>query len=313
MIWVVGAGEMAREYVKVLIALGTEIIVIGRSEPRVKEVRESFGVKCISGGLEAFLDSSPIRPEGVIVCVPVDKLSTTAESLLGYGVDNILLEKPGALSGKQLVKIKHLAEKTNSKVGIGYNRRFFQSVLAAEKMIAQDGGATAISIEITEWGWRVAEDPSSSLAKSRWMNANTSHMLDLGFFIGGLPSKISSYRTGVLHWHPTGSRFAGSGVTVRDILFTYMGCWDGPGRWSVEIITNENRYIFKPAEYLYIQRKGSLETIKCPDIDYSLDEEFKPGLFLQTKSFLDGDWSRICSLEFQCEAINHYSNIAGYH
>ena len=69
--------------------------------------------------------------------------------------------------------MKHLAEKKKAYVGIAYNRRF-QSVLAAEKLIHKDGGATAVNIEITEWEWRVADDPSSAHSKSRWVNANTS-------------------------------------------------------------------------------------------------------------------------------------------
>jgi hypothetical protein len=52
--------------------------------------------------------------------------------------------------------------------------------------------------------------------------------------------------------------------------------------------------------------------IKDVEEKKKIDKDFKPGLFLQTKSFLDRDDSLFCTLSEQVENIRIYSKIAGY-
>jgi hypothetical protein len=44
------------------------------------------------------------------------------------------------------------------------------------------------------------------------------------------------------------------------------------------------------------------------EIDDHLDKMYKPGFYLETKSFLEGDYSRLCSLEQQAEHIKSIYN-----
>ena len=47
-------------------------------------------------------------------------------------------------------------------------------------------------------------------------------------------------------------------------------------------------------------------------IDDHLDKEFKPGFYLETKAFLEGDYTRLCSIEEQlCHVQNIYNKILG--
>jgi hypothetical protein len=65
-------------------------------------------------------------------------------------------------------------------------------------------------------------------------------------------------------------------------------------------------------EQLQQIKKGSIlaENIKS---DNQIDIDFKPGLFLQTKKFLEGaDDYLFCSLSEQVENMKIYSKIAGY-
>lgn len=312
MIWVVGSGYMAKEYLKVLADFNAEFKVIGRGEESAKQLSEELNVDVISGGIENYLETNPTVPTHAIVCVPVDALEAVTKSLIEYGVRSILLEKPGALSIEGIERIQVLAQQKNSHVVVGYNRRFYQSVLAAEKLIEQDGGVTAINFEITEWGHLIADDLSSAEVKNKWVLANTSHVIDLVFYIGGIPAKMNSLTSGSLDWHKSASRFVGSGYTSKNILFSYMGYWDGPGRWSIEFITTKSRYILRPMEKLAVQKVGSIAVEQAEGVDYDLDESYKPGLFLQTKAFLDADYDRFCSLEEQKKAFVFYNKIAGY-
>lgn len=312
MIWVLGAGYMAKEYIKVLGDLDVEYKVIGRGEESAKQLTEELNVDVVLGGIQSYLSTNPSVPTHAIVCVPVAALEDVTRTLIEYGVRSVLLEKPGALSISGLDGIRTWADQRGAQVFVGYNRRFYQSVLAAEKLIEQDGGATAINFEITEWGHRVADDPSTAKVKNKWILANTSHVIDLVFYMGGFPAQMNSFTSGSLDWHQSASRFVGAGCTERNILFSYMGYWDGPGRWSIEFITTNNRYILRPMEELSVQKLGSVEILKQDGIDYSIDKKFKPGLWLQTKSFLEGDSSRLCSIEEQQIAFNSYYKIAGY-
>jgi hypothetical protein len=65
-------------------------------------------------------------------------------------------------------------------------------------------------------------------------------------------------------------------------------------------------------EILQKQALGSV-TLEHIDIDDKLDQEFKPGFYLQTKAFINDDTSRFCSLVNQEELLNNfYIRMSGY-
>ena len=76
-------------------------------------------------------------------------------------------------------------------------------------------------------------------------------------------------------------------------------------------MTKENTYILKPLEKLKIISKNNFdpEEYKLDDI---IDKNFKPGLYLQCKSFLEGPKSDLCTLKEQIEAFKFYYLMAGY-
>ena len=40
-----------------------------------------------------------------------------------------------------------------------------------------------------------------------------------------------------LDWHSSSSQFCGSGITDKGALFSYSADWESPGRWGIEIKT----------------------------------------------------------------------------
>ena len=56
-------------------------------------------------------------------------------------------------------------------------------------------------------------------------------------------------------------------------------------------------------ETLQIQEKGSV-AIKPVEIDNQLDIDFKPGFYLQTKAFVEGDYGRFCMVEEHVKHVN---------
>lgn len=311
MIYIIGAGYMAREYAKVLLALDKPFLVIARRESTVDEIKSELGISAYAGSIEDIIQDTQLTPDEAIVCTPVDTLASITLDLIDLGVKKILIEKPGALSAAELYKIKDASKQANADVFIGYNRRFFQSTLALEHKLKEEE-LTAANFEITEWAHVIADDPSSVKVKQKWVLANTSHVIDFVMHITGQFKELSSFCSGMLPWHKSAARFVGAGVSNKGILISYCGYWDGPGRWSAEFITTQNRYIFRPMEKLQVQKLGSVAVDFDETIDYELDEKFKPGIYLQTEAYLKGNYQKLCTIEEQIGAFKLYGKISNY-
>lgn len=311
MIWLIGAGPMAQDYVKVLKSLEQETIVIGRSAKSAEEFTKKTGVEVVTGGLEAFLQQQPELPDSVIVSVGVEQLAGATINLLNYGVKKILLEKPGGSTSQEIRSVSDQAKEKDAKVYVAYNRRHYASVLAAKKLIEEDGGVTSFNFEITEWSHIIEKHDKSQTTMNTWFLGNTSHVVDTAFFLCGKPKELSCFNTGTLKWHPSASNFAGAGTTDSGALFSYHGNWEAPGRWTLDIMTAKRRYIFRPFEQLQSQEIGTI-AVNPVEVDYSLEQEFKPGLYLQCKNFLDGIDTHMCTIEDQVEFAKTYEAMAGY-
>lgn len=311
-IWLVGAGGMAQDYIKVLKDLEKKFIVIGRGAEAAKKCEEATGCQVQIGGLEEYLVVNPEICSHAIVAVGVEKLYETTKQLLKYGVKNILVEKPGALYDWQFEELKNLTKEKDANVIIAYNRRFYASVLKAQEIIGRDGGVSSFNFEFTEWAHVIEPLIKAEGVKEKWFLGNSTHVVDLAFYLGGKPKEICTFSNGLVAWHPSASNFSGAGISENGVLFSYQANWESAGRWSVEILTKEHRLIFRPMEKLQIQKRGTIVQQFDENIDYNLDEKYKPGLFLQTQSFLQNNFNSMCSIEEQYKMITIYNKIANY-
>lgn len=311
-VWLIGAGGMAQDYISVLQDLDCNFKVIGRSKENALKCEREKGCKVITGGLESFIKSSSDICTHAIVAVGVEKLFETTKLLIESGVKNILVEKPGAMYKKEFYELNKLAQENNTNVLIAYNRRFYASVLKAQEIIKEDGGVLSFNFEFTEWAHVIEPLVKADGVKEKWLLTNSTHVIDLAFYLGGKPKELCTFKSGELTWHPTASIFSGAGVSELGALFNYHANWESAGRWSVEILTKEHRLILRPMEKLQIQKRGSVAQEFDESIDYTLDEKYKPGLYLQTKSFLSGEVSKFCTIEEQYNNLLIYDKISGY-
>ncbi|MBT5470995.1 MAG: Gfo/Idh/MocA family oxidoreductase [Nitrospina sp.] len=282
-----GAGAMARDYSKVLTKLEIDFEVVGKSKSGVKKFFSDTGIEAVPGGVAGWKKNRDNDIKSAIVAVNLEELSQTAIDLMECGVRDILLEKPGGINLEEIKRVKNRADATGTKVWVAYNRRFYASVLKAQEVIIEDGGVQSFHFEFTEWSHVILDRVKSEVAKKNWFLANSSHVLDMAFMLGGVPREIESFTTGGCDWHPSAAIFTGSGVSKLGALFSYHANWLAPGRWSVEILTRHNRLVLMPLEKLKVQRKKSA-TVDFLDINDCLDRDFKPGLFKQTELFLKG-------------------------
>jgi predicted dehydrogenase len=312
----VGTGLMGVEYAKVLDSLCQPYIAIGRGEANAEKFAQTTGHKPIVGGLNAFLQTKPnqTKPntETAIVAVGMEALNSTATALLEYGVKRILLEKPGVARPDEIKELEEKASKFGATVVLAYNRRFYASVLKAWEIIKQDGGVRSFCFEFTEWSHVIEKLSKPPVVFENWFLGNSTHVVDTAFFLGGKPKTLYALHKGGTNWHPAASVFAGAGESESGALFSYLADWEAPGRWVIEILTKKSRLLFKPMETLQIQEIGSV-AVNPVEIDNKLDKDFKPGLYLQTKAFLEGNFSRFCTLSEQREMIEkYYIKIGGY-
>ena len=311
-LWLVGCGTMAIEYTKILVKLRKKFEVVGRGKDSAKFFTYTTNIPVTTGGVLSALESGK-APNTAIVAVPVEELGSVTTTLLDYGVKNILIEKPGSLYVEELEKIRRLEKDKCGKIYIAYNRRFYESVRFLKKILLEGETITSVRFEFTEWIHRMDLKKINVDVQKNWITANSSHVLDTVFFLAGYPKQETSYsyQSCPLSWHSSGSIFFGCGKTTQDIPFTYHSDWNSAGRWSIEVFTNEGKYVLCPLEKLQFQEKGSI-VLQPVEIDDVLDQEYKPGLYRMVNEFLNEENSSLCSLNDQISNLGFIKRIAGY-
>lgn len=309
-IWIIGCGLIAQEYASVLRSKNIGFDVIGRSERSALNFNKRHKIMPVTGGISKIINKNNF-PEYAIVAVNINQLYNVCKELLMNGTKQILVEKPGGIDFREIKKLNNISNKFNANVYLAYNRRFFTSIIEAEKLILEDGGVKSIFFEFSEWSDEIKNLQIEDKIKKNWVLSNSSHVIDLVFYLCGRPKKWSYYNSGIIDWHQNAARFCGSGITEKNILFSYLTDWNSTGRWGIEIMTPKKRYILRPFEELkFIRRNSSkIENVRLND---SLDKEFKPGYYLQTEAFLDSDKTKLCNINFHTKNVEHYVEIAGY-
>ena len=301
---------MAIEYAKVLDAQSKEYSVIGNTEKGAVDFEKTINKKVILGGLEKWIeDNSKENYEfyKVIVVVNENLLGSITKLLINTGFKDILVEKPGGLNLLEIRDVNSLAIAEKADIYIGYNRRFFASTLKVLELIKLDGGVTSFNFEFTEWGHIIKDLVKNEGVLEEWFLQNSSHVIDLAFFIGGEPIEMKSFVGGGSAWHPKGTVFSGAGITAEKALFTYNANWESAGRWWVEFLIKENRYIMKPMEKIFIQKRGSIQVDEF-GINDEFDRLFKPGLYKQVEAFLEFE-DKLMKIEEQVKMIPFYSQM----
>ena len=209
--------------------------------------------------------------------------------------------------------LKSLSDEHSATVNIAYNRRFYASTRLAKKYITEDGGVSSFQFEFTEWLHTFEKFGTLSQVLSWLFLGNSTHVVDLAFFLGGKPKEITCYKKrndSICSGYNV--IFAGAGISETEALFSYQANWMAPGRWGVEVMTANHRLIFRPLEKLQVQQMKTTR-IDFADADYTLDIDYKPGLYLETAAFLEHneDFKDLCSLDEQLSNLSIYQKISG--
>ena len=223
---------------------------------------------------------------------------------------NILLEKPPYTL--QRLKLLALSREKNSKIFVAFNRRFYSSVEKLMELVESDGGIKSLSFDFTEWADKISLLEKPQEVKDRWILSNSSHVLDLAFYLVGKPKEIFCFQGGSIDWHKKAARFNGAGISEFDAPFSYRADWDSAGRWGITAYSKNFKFDLSPLEQLHLTKRNEL-TSNMIVLDSHFDQKFKPGLFKQVEVFLNSEnTNKLCSLEEHKSLFVFYSKIAGY-
>lgn len=289
----IGAGKMARFHALAAQELGWTVRAVTRSETTAAAFSAETGATACGGGLQAWLSANRV-PEHVVVAVGVEGLAEAASAAIRAGARRILLEKPGGIDTDEIEGLSRLADEQGARVLLAYNRRFYPAVQAARAIIAEDGGATSLRFDFTELAHAIGASDQKPEVKRAWFLANSTHVVDLAFYLAGKPRTLCAETAGGLDWHPEASQFSGSGQTDQGALFSYVADWTAPGRWSVDVRTRERRIVLEPLEELRIQKRGNfaleVQALAATNTNH------KVGVFEQMQAFLGGDDSAFVTI-----------------
>lgn len=308
----VGAGNISIHYINVLKSLPVTFEVIGRSKERAKDLSDKVGVEIFSGGVEGYFNQTDKVPDMAIVAVSIENLVTVTKELLNKGVKKILVEKPVSIYLDDIKNLESFSKKQGAEIFVGFNRRFYSSVTRGLELIEEDGGVQMLTFEFTEWSHTLEDKVKGPGIMSHWGLANSIHVIDMAYFLGGTPRVFQSFTSGTSAWHPSAMQFTGAGITERNVPFSYFADWQSAGRWGVEIMTSKRKLIYRPLENLQVQERGKLSIAMLQNNEEEFDLLYKPGFYLMIKSFIEDDYSRHCRLNELIEVFPKYQKMLGY-
>lgn len=313
-ILILGSGNMAKEYMKVISQYEYKVVIISNSNTNFDYFKSNYKniSTYIKSEFELINQINFSEFSFAINCVSIENLFETTKVILQLGIKKILLEKPGSLLISDLDKLIEIEKSKNAQIYIALNRRFHSSTIFIKNLLKSTKASSA-SFDFTEWKKGIDPNKYNNQSLNKWLYCNSIHVIDLFFYIFGNHKEINSTVMGVnkLNWHPSSSIFYGTGILENDIPFSYKSDWNGPGRWGIELVTETKKYILSPLEK--VQELGLDDfIIRESNIDYKDDEKFKPGLKKMIDAFIKDDLTGFNSLEDQKKLFKTLNKIGGY-
>jgi len=303
MILIIGTGFIAEQYISCLIKFQLQFEVVGNTKEKAKFISNKYNINCYDDGIEKFKFNN--NYENIIIATPIQFLFEHLKICINNckELKNILIEKPGCL---YIYQLKYIIEiKKDINIYIAYNRRFYSSTIKGLDII-KDDKIKYLKLNIDERNFNKLDNTGIDEINQNYFTAMTTHVIDMAFFICGIPETINAYVDGFgeLEFHKRSSIFKGNGITKNNVKFEYEGTWTKNGKWKIELYLESGKIlVYQPLEQLKIIDLNKTEIFLPIDI---VDKEFKPGFYYQIKSFLN-DKKNLLNIN------DHYDNLSIYH
>ena len=74
-------------------------------------------------------------------------------------------------------------------------------MIKAQEHIKRDGGVKSFNFDFTEWTNKVGKLVTNKKVLKNWFLLNSTHVVDLAFYLGGVPKNMTSYGAVLLVLH----------------------------------------------------------------------------------------------------------------
>lgn len=272
---IIGAGYMAEEYLRILSYKKIECEAIySRTYIKSKLLKKKYNIKKIYKNLNDLKLDKKINA----LIIAVNEVST-ADILneLNISTYKILCEKPVGVDYNQTKKL--ISKIKNNYFYVGLNRRFYSSNIEAKKIINMKKGKRFITIRDQQF-----QNSRINFVNKNVMYCNSVHLVDyINLYARGKIVKIQRLKK--LNDYKFSENITRLVFSSKDEVLYHCN-WNSPGLWSVNIIQKNQRCEMKPLENLIQEKiiKGKRKRILFKTAQ--IDNNFKPGLFLQVNEYL---------------------------
>lgn len=194
---IVGCGAISENHILPLLER-EDVSLVAFVDPktdRAEEKRQKYAPTArIYADYTAMLDEE--KPDVVHICTPHYLHAPMACEAMERGIA-VLLEKPLAISEKEIDRLLETEKRTNGRVCVSFQNRFLPRTLHMRKLVAEHGGAKAC------FGQVVWERDEAYYLESGWrgfyategggvMINQAIHTLDLALLLLGMPTEIEA-------------------------------------------------------------------------------------------------------------------------
>ena len=194
---VVGLGSIGKSHIKILKEIYPEIkIIVLRHKDR------SSNLVQVDKTVNNLKDALNHNPEIALICNPSSKHLEVAIPLVESGI-HLLIEKPISSNSENVNKLITLSKKSNSKILVGYNLKFLDSLNTFKKEIKKGsiGEVLSIRAEVGQHlgSWRTDKNYLNSVSAKKELGGGVllelSHEFDYLKWIFGQIKWVFGYTT----------------------------------------------------------------------------------------------------------------------
>jgi len=270
---IIGAGNMAAEYAKIL-KYRKDAYIIGiysRTYLKARVFAKKKMIKKIYKNLNLLLEDSNI--DIIIVCVSDENVGSVLKKIVKTK-KIILTEKPIGLSYLEAKKNLDEAIKNKTKLFIALNRRYYPSTMELQKILSKKLSQNKRVLEVFDCQIKRSFIKLKKHKKviESLMYANSVHLIDyFSMFCRGELKEIKNITT-----NKKNSEIIFSIIKFSSGDIGYYHCsWNQNSRWKIKLtIKDFKEWTFQPLESLseFDQKLNKLNFIK------NYKYKFKPGL-----------------------------------
>ena len=276
----VGAGPIGIAHLKAFRTLNVEVVGLCTKGPGTgRELAREHGFPVYTSSIHELFERT--MADAVVAALPINEMLDAYREMFALPWAS-LTEKPLGIDLAEAHQIASLAHSSQHRGFVGFNRRHYQSTRAALRLVEESSVPRIVSVLDQQDRDQALRVGHPQAVADNFMYANSIHLID--YFSMFCRGQVTEVR----HIQPwTAIR----GCTVEVELSydsgdvgRYIAVWEQKGPWAVEVACGDLTAVMRPLEKLRVTRDGQDVTL---EVDYVLDEQFKPGFVTQGMAFLD--------------------------